>query len=52
MSEILEFYKRTSSYTDLGLYKEFAKDLPNEGSELAKLQRKQIIHPIIIWNNW
>ena len=24
-NEILEFYKQTSLYTDLGLYKEFAK---------------------------
>ena len=51
MKEILDFYKKTSLYTDLGLYKEFAIKLPNDIKELAKLQRMQIIHPIIIWNN-
>lgn len=51
MKEILEFYKKTSLYTDLGLYKDFAVKLPNDIKELAKLQRMQIIHPIIIWNN-
>lgn len=51
MSKILDFYKKTSPYTDLGLYKEFAMKLPNDIKELAKLQRMQIIHPIIIWNN-
>lgn len=47
----LEFYKKTSVYTDLGLYKDFACMLPNEISALALLQRKQIIHPITIYNN-
>lgn len=51
MKEILDFYKKTSLYTDLGLYKEFAVKLSNDIKELAKLQRMQIIHPIIIWNN-
>ena len=51
MEKILDFYKQTSPYTDLGLYKEFAINLPNEVKELAKLQRMQIIHPTIIWNN-
>lgn len=51
MKEILDFYKKTSLYTDLGLYKDFAVKLPNDIKELAKLQRMQIIHPIIIWNN-
>lgn len=51
MKKILEFYKKTSLYTDLGLYKDFAVKLPNDIKELAKLQRMQIIHPIIIWNN-
>ena len=51
MNKILDFYKKTSPYTDLGLYKEFAMKLPNDIKELAKLQRMQIIHPIIIWNN-
>lgn len=51
MNKILDFYKKTSSYTDLGLYHDFARKLPNDIKELAKLQRMQIIHPIIIWNN-
>jgi len=44
--EILEFYKKTSSYTDLGYYKEFAKNLSNDIKELCILQRQQIIHPV------
>lgn len=44
--EILDFYKQTSLYTDLGLYKDFAKQLTNDIDELCVLQRMQIIHPI------
>ena len=44
--KILEFYKRTSPYTELGLYADFAKNLPDDISELCLLQRNQIIHPI------
>jgi len=44
--KILDFYKQTSSYTDLGYYKEFAKNLPNNIEELCLLQRMQIIHPV------
>lgn len=43
--EVLEFYKQTSLYTDLGLYTSYAKSLPNDISELCILQRNQIIHP-------
>lgn len=43
---ILEFYKKTSPYTELGLYRDFAKNLPNDIPTLCLLQRKQIIHPI------
>lgn len=43
---ILEFYKKTSPYTDLGYYKDFAKNLTNDINELCILQRKQIIHPV------
>lgn len=43
--KILEFYKRTSIYTDLGLYKNFAKNLPDDIEKLCLLQRNQIIHP-------
>lgn len=42
---ILEFYKKTSLYTDLGLYADFAQKLPDDISELCLLQRNQIIHP-------
>lgn len=49
-SKILEFYKQTSLYTDLGLYKEFAKQLTNDINELCVLQRMQIIHPIAYSN--
>ena len=51
MQKILTFYQKTSPYTDLGLYKDFALQLPNDIKQLATLQRKQIIHPIIIWNH-
>lgn len=44
-NEILKFYKKTSLYTDLGLYKQFAKNLPNDIEKLCILQRNQIIHP-------
>ena len=44
--EILEFYKKTSPFTDLGYYKEFAKSLPDDIEELCLLQRMQIIHPV------
>ena len=47
---ILEFYKQTSSYTDLGLYRDFAKNLPDDIVELCQLQRNQIIHPIAFKN--
>ncbi len=47
---VLEFYKKTSPYTDLGLYKDFAKSLPNDVQELCLLQRNQIIHPIAFEN--
>lgn len=43
--EILDFYKKTSYFTDLGYYKEFARNLPNDIEELCILQRMQIIHP-------
>lgn len=46
--EILDFYKQTSCFTDLGYYTEFAKDLPNDIEELCALQRMQIIHPVIL----
>lgn len=48
--KILDFYKQTSLFTDLGYYKEFAKNLPNDIEELCLLQRMQIIHPIAYSN--
>lgn len=48
--EILEFYKQTSCFTDLGYYKEFAKNLPDDIEKLCALQRMQIIHPVILQN--
>ena len=46
LEEILEFYKQTSAYMDLGFYQEFAKKLPENLKELCLLQRHQIIHPV------
>lgn len=40
------FIKKTSLYTEVGLYVELVKTLPNDIDELCLLQRKQIIHPI------
>ena len=45
-NNILDFYKQTSLYTDLGYYKGFAKKLPNDMNKLCILQRKSIIHPV------
>lgn len=42
---ILEFYKKASLYTELGLYAHFARKLPDAINELCSLQRNQIIHP-------
>lgn len=50
-NELLDFYLKTSMYTDLGLYKDFAKDLPNDINELCLLQRRQIIHPFFLKEN-
>lgn len=48
--EILEFYRKTSTYTDLGYYKEFAKNLPDDIEKLCLLQRMQIIHPFAFFD--
>lgn len=44
-NNILDFYKNTSLFTDLGLYTDFAKNLPNDIETLCSLLRNQIIHP-------
>ena len=44
--DIINFYKQTSLFTDLGNYKDFAIKLPNNLDELCLLQRMQIIHPV------
>lgn len=49
-NKILDFYKQTSVYTDLGLYKDFAKQLTDDIDELCILQRMQIIHPVAFNN--
>ena len=49
-NDILDFYKRTSLFTDLGYYKDFAKKLPDDINELCILQRMQIIHPVAFNN--
>lgn len=49
-NKILDFYKQTSLYTDLGLYKDFMKNQTDDINELCVLQRMQIIHPIA-YNN-
>lgn len=47
---ILDFYKQTSLYTDLGLYKDFARQLPDDINELCILNRNQVIHPFDLSN--
>lgn len=47
---ILDFYRRTSQFTDLGLYKNFARSLPNDVNKLCILQRMQTIHPVAYSN--
>lgn len=49
--EILSFYKKTSVYTDLGLYKYFAMNLPDKIDDLCVLIRKQTIHPSVFNNS-
>jgi len=46
-SKVLEYYKKTSPYIDLGLYKNVAKKLPNSVEKLCLLQRKQMYIQLI-----
>ncbi len=48
MENLLDFYKKTSAYTELGYYKEFAKALPDDIKTLCILQRRQIFHPVTV----
>lgn len=48
LKEILDFYKKTSAYTYLGNYTEFAKNLPCDIETLCILQRRQIFHPVTV----
>jgi hypothetical protein len=48
--KIIQFYKQTSPFTELGLYKDFAKNLPDDINELCELQRYQTIHPVGLLN--
>lgn len=48
--KIINFYKKTSSYTYLGLYQKMMKSLPDDIKKLCLLQRKQMIHPSIFLN--
>lgn len=45
----LDFYRKTSLFTDLGLYEDFARKLPDDLEKLCRLQRKQIIHPVAFY---
>lgn len=45
-----EFYLQTSEFTELGLYRDFARGLPDGIRELCLLQRRQIIHPVGLLN--
>lgn len=44
-NNVLDFYRNTSLFTDLGFYTTFAKNLPNDVETLCSLLRNQIIHP-------
>ena len=45
---MLDFYRQTSCFTDLGAYRDFARELPDDLKTLCLLQRAQIIHPVTI----
>lgn len=47
---ILDFYRQTSEFTELGLYRGFARSLPDDINELCLLQRDQTIHPVGLLN--
>lgn len=45
-----QFYLQTSEFTELGLYRAFARELPDDIEELCLLQRHQTIHPVGLLN--
>ncbi len=47
-ADVTEFYRQTSCFTDLGLYRSFAGSLTDDIRELCLLQRAQIIHPVVL----
>ncbi|MDO8511646.1 MAG: transglutaminase domain-containing protein [bacterium] len=47
--EILDHYLATSLFTDLGLYKEAVRKLPDDIKELGLLVRKNLVHPSTIY---
>lgn len=50
LDKMIDFYRQTSAFTELGLYCEFVKNLPDEIDELCLLQRFQTIHPVGLLN--
>lgn len=49
--EILDFYKQTSCYTDLGFYKDFAKNLPDDLATLMLNPNTNFSKLKEIWEN-
>lgn len=47
LKKLLLFYLQTSTYTYLGPYSDFVRNLPDDIEELCILQRMQTIHPAI-----
>lgn len=45
-----QFFLQTSEFTELGLYRDFARSLPDDVNELRLLQRDQTIHPVGLLN--
>lgn len=47
LKKLLLFYLQTSTYTYLGPYADFVRNLPDDIEQLCVLQRMQTIHPIV-----
>ena len=52
IDKAINFYLKTSMYTYLGPYEEFARNLPDNIEILCTLQRMQTIHPQVFENNY